>query len=102
MYWILDNSGLEVVTCLLAQATNQPYYGGLLECGGSWTLVARLHAPTIALFNLQALITEDRFEKEERLVGGPGHEKMRVASWHIRTLPHKIPSTVGWVVLTHT
>ena len=32
-----------------------------------------------------------------RLVGGPGFEKMGVASWHKQTLPHQIPSTFGWV-----
>ena len=30
-----------------------------------------------------------------RLVGGPRFEKMRVVSWHIRTLPHQIPSIFG-------
>ena len=32
-----------------------------------------------------------------RLVGGLGFEKMGIASWHIRTLPHHISSTFGWV-----
>ena len=42
-------------------------------------------------------------EKEEvitlwrRLVSGPKFEKLRVSSWHIRTLPHQIPSTSGRV-----
>ena len=37
----VDNSGLQVFTCSQAQAI-QPHSGGLLECGGLWTHVARL------------------------------------------------------------
>ena len=32
-----------------------------------------------------------------KLVSGSGFERMGVASWHIQTLPHQIPSTFGWV-----
>jgi hypothetical protein len=35
-------------------------------------------------------------------VGGPGSEKLRIASWHIPTLPHEVPSTCGQVSLIHT
>ena len=43
-------------------------------------------------FRTPSLITRRR-----RLVGGIGFEKMGVASWHIRTLSHQIPSTVEQV-----
>ena len=35
--------------------------------------------------------------RRRRLVGGYGFEEMGVARWHIRTLPHWMPSTFGWV-----
>lgn len=49
-------------SCILAQATNQPHVGGLLDCGVPWTWVVRLPCA------------------HERLVGGLGFEKLRATT----------------------
>jgi hypothetical protein len=81
------------------QEANQSHSIGLLECRGMWRWVARLPASTKAFLILQVLVTTGvkiGFRRR-RLVGGPGFEKVKVASWHIQTLPHYIPSTCAWV-----
>ena len=59
------------------------------------------HAPTkesIAYNYWSPKILKTSFNRRRRrLVRGPIFEKIEVASWHIHTLPHKFPSTFGWV-----
>jgi hypothetical protein len=61
------------------------------------------HAPTKVLLNLQVLVIEGLKIgfRRRRLVGVPKFEKMRVASWHIRTQPRHISST-SWRVCPYS
>ena len=55
-----------------------------------WNLEGTWQGPHAPTNDLQVPITKGL---KEGLEGGPKFEKMRVARWDIRTLPHQIPST---------
>lgn len=94
----------EVFTCSWAQGNTQPHYGNPLRCGGPWTL-AIISCTHKQIFTLQVPITQGwklaKVSKQPmlvwtlslvtsiRLVGGPGFEKVGVASWHIQQ-PYQI------------